>query len=193
MGNDLGNGRRELVRSPKFGVIYLQPIDGLIDKRIYARLNDAVGQGLTFFLGYFLPVIRINTRFFIKKSIAMNKLFIGLLIIAAGTGIFFLLSDTKGTSTREPINKELIIGKWKEDGRDPGILYVFEKDLMLLQSLGDSMKIDSSYYTWKQDSIIWKETLTDSMGKAFVVQKLTKDTMQLQATDSKIILLVKQK
>ena len=43
----------------------------------------------------------------------MNKLFIGLLIIAAGTGIYFLLNKKVRATEVAAINKELIIGKWK--------------------------------------------------------------------------------
>ena len=47
----------------------------------------------------------------------MNKLFIGLLIIAAGAGVFFFLRNKKsGTSTG--LQKELLVGKWKLDSPD---------------------------------------------------------------------------
>jgi len=45
----------------------------------------------------------------------MNKLIIGLLIIAAGAGTFFLLRKKKETTATNEIKKEWIIGKWKTD------------------------------------------------------------------------------
>ena len=41
----------------------------------------------------------------------MNKLLIGLLIIAAGAGAFFLLRKTEQPVTQR-IERELLIGKW---------------------------------------------------------------------------------
>ena len=48
-------------------------------------------------MGYFLRVERINTRFshLTLKSIVMNKLLIGLLLVAAGAGAYFLLKKKK--------------------------------------------------------------------------------------------------
>ncbi|MGB5028631.1 MAG: hypothetical protein WBO38_09010, partial [Chitinophagaceae bacterium] len=71
----------------------------------------------------------------------MNKLIIGLLIIAAGAGVYFLLSKNNSTETAV-IKKELIIGTWKiesyqpaTDSLQPKYSYDFQKDGMAVRSV----------------------------------------------------------
>ena len=127
----------------------------------------------------------------------MNKLFIGLLIVAAGAGAFFFLRKKKN-ATGNDIKKEWIIGKWKADaGKDSAFSsysYDFLKDGNMLRSLNDSAKADTSHYEWnKANELVWKEKLTDSTGKIFAVLKLTQDSLQMQSKDSVIILFTKMK
>ena len=42
----------------------------------------------------------------------MKKLFIGLLIIAAGAGAYYFLQKKKSEPT-DKLDKELLVGKWK--------------------------------------------------------------------------------
>lgn len=126
----------------------------------------------------------------------MNKLFIGLLIVAAGAGVFFVLRKKKNTTTYS-INKEWIIGKWKAgDKKDSAFSqysYDFLKDGNIIRSLNDSAKADTSHYEWKKNELIWKETAGDSTGKVFSVLKLTQDSLQLQSKDSLQILFIRTK
>ena len=127
----------------------------------------------------------------------MNKLFIGLLIVAAGTGVFFLLRKKKNTTTNE-IKKEWLVGKWKADaGKDSAFSsyrYDFLKDGNILRSLNDSAKADTSHYEWnKANELVWKEKASDSSGKPFAVVKLTQDSLQVRAADSSIVLFIKTK
>ena len=99
----------------------------------------------------------------------MKKLFIGLLILAAGATTFFLLKKKDKHITANNILQESIIGKWKLDSlfflKDPndnflvGIMgmvdphlmkyqYEFTKDGYLSLSLGDSLTKDSNRYEW---------------------------------------------
>lgn len=128
----------------------------------------------------------------------MNKLFIGLLIVAAGTGVFFFLRTKKNTSTSNEIKKEWILGKWKADaGKDSAFSsynYDFLKDGSILRSLNDSAKADTSHYEWdKNNELLWKENASDSAGKIFSVIKLTLDSLQVQSKDSVKILFTKLK
>ena len=128
----------------------------------------------------------------------MNKLFIGLLIVAAGAGTFFLLRKKKNTTTTNDIKKEWIIGKWKADaGKDSAFSmyhYDFLKDGNIVRSLNDSAKADTSHYEWKKaNELVWKEKPGDSTGKIFSVLKLTQDSLQVQSKDSVIILFTKLK
>ena len=128
----------------------------------------------------------------------MNKLFIGLLIVAAGAGVFFLLRKKKNATTTNEIKKEWIIGKWKaKAGKDSAFSnysYDFLKDGNIIRSLNDSAKADTSHYEWnKANELVWKEKVSDSTGKIFSIVKLTKDSLQVQSKNSTGILFIKVK
>ena len=130
----------------------------------------------------------------------MNKLFIGLLVVAAGAGIFLLLNKKKNTTEAETINKELIIGKWKTDAVLPSdsafnlYSYNFQKEGIVLMFLNDSVKADTSHYEWsKKNDLIWKGKATDSTGETFSIVKLTQDSLQLRSVDSSTVLFTKVK
>ena len=130
----------------------------------------------------------------------MNKLLVGLLIVAAAAGAFFVLRKKKNSSSVK-INKEWIIGKWKEEPGKPvtdssqtKYRYEFQKDGLLLLSVSDSAKADTSHYEWgKSNEIVWKEKLSDSTGENFVVVKLTQDSLQVRSKDSVEILFTRTK
>jgi hypothetical protein len=132
----------------------------------------------------------------------MNKLFIGLLIIAAGAGVFFLLRK-KSTATVTPneIKKEWIVGKWKtesyqpaKDSAQPLYRYDFLKGGNVLRSLSDSAKTDSLHYEWNRNNeLVWKEKGSDSTGNVFAVLHLSQDSLQLKGKDSSAILFTKVK
>lgn len=130
----------------------------------------------------------------------MNKLLIGLLIVAAGAGTFLLLRKKKNTSVTNDLNKEWVVGKWKTDahpGNDSGFSkysYDFLKDGNILRSLNDSTKADTLHYEWsKNNEFIWKEKAADSTGKSYAVIKLTQDSLQVQSKDSATILFTRLK
>ena len=135
----------------------------------------------------------------------MNKLIIGLLVVAAGAGIFLLLRKKKETTVANDIQKELIIGKWKSDAvmaNDSNFSkyqFDFQKDGNVIRSLNDYVKADTSHYEWnKGNEMLWsgwtpleKEKAGDSTAKVYVVTKLTKDSLQVQAADSSTVQFVK--
>jgi hypothetical protein len=130
----------------------------------------------------------------------MNKLIIGLLVVAAGAGIFFFLRKKKETTTDNSITKEWIVGKWKSDAimaNDSNFSkyqFDFQKDGNIVRSLNDSAKADTSHYEWnKASELVWKEKANDSTGKVYVVTILTQDSLQVQATDSSTVLFTKVK
>lgn len=144
----------------------------------------------------------------------MNKLFIGLLIVAAGAGAFFLLSKKKNTTETAKINKELIIGKWKTDAvmaNDSAFnkySYDFQKEGTVIRSLNDSVKADTSHYKWsKANKLVWsewtlpvspsgpseKENTSDSTDKIYSIVKLTRDSLQIQSQDSTTVIFTKTK
>jgi hypothetical protein len=128
----------------------------------------------------------------------MNKLFIGLLIVAAGAGVFFLLRKKKNTTAGNDMKKEWILGKWKADAGKDSVFssysYDFLKNGNMVRSLNDSAKTDTLYYEWnKNNALMWKKNAGDSTGKIFSVMKLTQDSLQVQATDSSTVLLTKVK
>lgn len=132
----------------------------------------------------------------------MNKLLIGLLVIAAGAGAFFFFNQrTCDKPAQETINKELIIGKWKTesyqpvmDPVQPKFQYDFQKDGIAFRSLNDTVKADTVSYSWKTEAhLLIKENAADSVGAVFTVLKLTQDSLLVQGSDSVFILLTKTK
>ena len=143
----------------------------------------------------------------------MNKFILGLLLIAAVAGTFFVLQKQK-TNTTVGINKELIFGKWKIKSYDArsdssnalfvGMMalidsntlkysYEFTKDGKILRFLGDTASKDTSLFEWKGNMLLWKEEKEDTVGEQMLVNKLIKDTLQLQSDDSTQISFVREK
>jgi hypothetical protein len=130
----------------------------------------------------------------------MKKLLIGLLVVAAGTGIFFFACKQKDKPVTQELKKEMIIGQWTTQstpGNDSSFnqyRYEFQKEGQLVKSLNDSVKADTAHYEWNKDNeLVWKENATDSAGKNFTVLKLTADSLQVQGKDSVTILFTKLK
>lgn len=128
----------------------------------------------------------------------MKNVFIGLLVVAAGAGVYFFVLKKKQKETKATINKEWVIGKWKastaKDSAFNSYQYNFLKDGSVLRSVSDTVKADTLYYEWsKANELVWKEKASDSTGKIFAVIKQTSDSLQLQSTDSLVILFTKLK
>lgn len=131
----------------------------------------------------------------------MNKLLIGLLVVAAGAGAYFLLKKKKEQTVATSINKEWIIGKWKpeptqiaKDSVQPQFRYEFQKDGLAFRSVSDTVKADTISYAWKdKDRILIKEKPADTTGVEFTVTKLTQDSLQVTGTDNSGILFIKMK
>ena len=143
----------------------------------------------------------------------MKKVFIGLLIVAAGVAAFFLLRKKTNIISETNLQQEWIIGKWKldsiylsKDSNDkttPGIIGIIAPDLMKYSYefktggsvvLVDSLSKDSSNYQWnKKDQLVWKEHPADSSGEIFNVSIPHEDSLRLQSTDSVVLLFTKIK
>ena len=135
----------------------------------------------------------------------MNKLLIGLLIIAAGAGTFLYLRNKKKETVSNEFKKELIIGKWKtndvltNDSNFNKFQFNFQQNGTIIRSLNDSAKADTFQFEWnKANELVWaelipteKEKPIDSIGKIYKVIKLTADSFQVKAADSSIILFTK--
>jgi len=129
----------------------------------------------------------------------MNKLFIGLLIVAAGAGIFFLLRKKQQPGVTNTVNRELLTGQWQtvlyqpeKDSAQPMYRYDFRKDSTLIRLISDTLKPDTLYYTWdKTDHLLWKKTLADTTGQLYTVRHLSTDSLQLLPDDSSRILLTR--
>lgn len=130
----------------------------------------------------------------------MNKLIIGLLIVAAaGAGIFFYLRKEKEDHPATPTNKELIVGKWKTDSFEPVFdsvqhkyTYTVAASGSVLRNLNDSTKTDSLRYEWKNaNELLIKEN--DSISVSYTILQLNSDSLQWQTKDSIKTLLLKVK
>lgn len=125
----------------------------------------------------------------------MKNLIIGLLVVAAGAGVFFLLKKKKAsTEPVSEIKKDLIIGKWKTDAQ-PGndstfkdYQYEFSKEGNIVRSLNDSTIADSVFYAWdKESNLEWKKYAADTTSVLYKVVQLTADSLQLLSKDSSVI------
>ena len=143
----------------------------------------------------------------------MNKLFIGLLIVAAGAGTFFLFQK-KNKPAKSYVQKDLIIGKWKLDSLyslkdsgsnvmpdvmelvDPHLKkyeYKFTKEGAVELWLKDSITKDSTRYEWiKEDQLAWKEYPANKTTEVFDVS-VYRDSLSMQSKDSVILLFTKAK
>lgn len=131
----------------------------------------------------------------------MKNVLIGLLIAAAGTGIyFFVIKKKKEQPVETGFSKELIIGKWTGEAKsvpDSAIARVkweFRKDGTAIFAAGDSVKADTLYYTWKDSlGLRIQKTPADSMDIIYQVSKLTADSLELKQNGTDPILLLKSK
>ena len=123
----------------------------------------------------------------------MNKLIIGLLIVAAGSGAFFYFNQRNSDKPQQDLlTKEWIIGKWKTvsyqpvtDSVQPMFQYDFQKEGLVLRSINDSAKADSSHYEWsKTNELVFKENVVDSIAQTFTVLKLTQDSLQVKSQNN---------
>ncbi len=129
----------------------------------------------------------------------MNKFFIGLLIIAAGAGTYFLLKNKKNTTETVAINKEFIIGKWKtetieplKDSAQPKFSYEFQKDGVAYRATSDIAKVDTVSYAWKESSrLLIKDKAADTTGTVLTIVILTADSMKVKTSDNSEILFTK--
>jgi hypothetical protein len=145
----------------------------------------------------------------------MKKIFIGLLVIAAGAGAYYFL-QTKKPLAENKSQKELLLGKWKMDTlsihpRDSttaatigliGMLdsnlfayhYNFLPDGHILQSLRDSVTTDTSYYEWnKENELLIKEGTKDTTSEVFTISILNSDSLVILSKDSAGIVFTKLK
>jgi hypothetical protein len=140
----------------------------------------------------------------------MKKLFIGLLIVAAGAGTFYFLQQDKSKS-ENLFEKDLLVGKWKIDSiynqsKDSTWPYWilafkdsvfrqyhfdFQKEGGIVQSRDGAVAADTSYFEWKKNELLIKETAKDSTGESFAIGKLGKDTLILQSKDSALFVLTR--
>ena len=130
----------------------------------------------------------------------MNKLIIGLLIVAAaGAGIFFYLRKEKNNTPATLTNKERLVGKWKTESAEPVFdtvqykyTYTVAADGSVLRNLNDSTKTDSLRYEWKNaNELSIKEN--DSTAVIYTILQLNSDSLRWQTKDSIKTLLLKVK
>jgi len=145
----------------------------------------------------------------------MKKIFIGLLVIAAGAGAYYFL-QTKKPAPGNNFQKELLIGKWKMDtlsihphdsttgmaiamigARDSNFHayhYNFLADGHVLQTIRDTVTTDTSYYEWsKKNELLIKEGTKDTTAEVFTISTLSSDSLVILSKDSASFVFTKLK
>ena len=141
----------------------------------------------------------------------MKKVFIGLLMVAAGTAVYFLLNKGSGPD-KHSIQKELIIGKWKLDTihslKDSGFnvtadrigylaprLAKYEFEFTSFGSIEvwpkDSSTTDNHYEWIDKTQLAWKEYPANKTIEIFDVPVINSDSMALVSKDSVILSFIK--
>lgn len=131
----------------------------------------------------------------------MKNFFIGLLVVAAGTAVYFFVIKKKKDQPVTGINKEWIIGKWKTDiaqavadSTKPPVTYDFQKEGIALRSVSDTVKADTLHYAWKETGeLLLKEKAADTTGTVLTVSKLTADSLEVKGSDNIAVLFTKLK
>ena len=122
----------------------------------------------------------------------MNKLLIGLLVLAAGTGIYFLVRKQEHQPVPSSFNKEQLTGTWASIPKSPNDSVAFNESYQF-QSNGrvihvlDSTKADTLFYDWKKDQLVLKQQQTDTIGTEYTITQLINDSLQLRAVDSTVL------
>jgi hypothetical protein len=113
----------------------------------------------------------------------MNKLLIGLLIIAAGTAGYFVFLR-KNTNNEPGVNlNKSILGKWKQN--DSTRHYEFLADGLIIRPGTDSLPADTAYYQWDNaGAFVWKPDTSGTRDIPYEVTRLTTDSLVLQSADS---------
>lgn len=131
----------------------------------------------------------------------MKNVFIGLLIIAAGAGVyFFLIRKEKTKPGSEGFRKEWITGQWKMSVPEPvtdsatlNVRWDFKENGLALYA-ADTVKTDTLHYAWKKEqSILITTRPGDNTGREFQIIQLTADSMQWKENGGQAVQLLKVK
>ena len=131
----------------------------------------------------------------------MKKVWIGLLIAAAGTGVYFFIKSRQQTD--KPIvsgHQEWLIGKWTGQSVDqvPDSLssvqqWEFKQDGIAIFSKEKPLTNDTLQYVWKDSTSLGIKSATDSTATVFRVIQQAADSLILESSDSSRILLGRTK
>lgn len=131
----------------------------------------------------------------------MKKLLIGLLIAAAGTGVYFLLQNRKKADPPLTVNdQDWLIGKWTDksgellpDSLATVLQWEFRKDGIAIVSNQQPLINDTLQYAWKDSASLGIRSAKDSMETVFRVIHSANDSLVLERSDSSRILLGRSK
>lgn len=132
----------------------------------------------------------------------MKKVLIGLLIAAAGTGIYFFISTRKkAAQPTTRYSQEWIIGKWESHRNDsvPDSLFSvqhweFSKEGIAVFHNQRPALTDSFRFSWKDSlTLSLKKSIEDSTETIFNIVRLQPDSLELKTAESTGIQLTKMK
>jgi len=136
----------------------------------------------------------------------MKKVFIVLLIVAIGAGVYFYFSRKPKASTSN--SKELIVGEWRVDslqvpnddtifdfekiGLSSKAIFKFDTTGLVVRQQFDSTIADTSFYRFVENNqMVWSHMPKDSLTKPMHIVNLSAGKLTLQCYDNSRAVLTK--
>ncbi len=122
----------------------------------------------------------------------MKIILITLLLVAAGTGIWFFLANKNKINKPTPQPMLQLAGNWETVGKDSANnneRFRFTADSLLFHTTTDSLPADTFHYQLRDAQLVLTHGNGDSSVNYLSILLATADTLQLKTADSSILLL----
>lgn len=122
----------------------------------------------------------------------MKIILIALLVLAAGTGVWFFLANKNKINKPAPHPMLQLAGNWETIGKDSANnsgRFRFTAGSLLFHTTTDSLPADTFHYQIRDAQLLLMHGNGDSSANYLSILLATEDTLQLKTTDSSILLL----